>query len=291
MDPRFDERDPGAGAQPEPEPEPDQDPEPGLEPDAWAAPEAWAEPAAGSVPRAVAPDEPDVSDEPDEPEPAADPDGASELSQAETVMLDTEADPEAETEAEPERRGSIPHRMRMAFRNWRRSRPFWGALLVNLGGLEILYSEKAPLKVVVHLGPLGVAGYLLPLIMLLCGLLLWFNPAQRTFYSILSVLLSLGTWITSNLGGFVIGLLLGVVGGSLAFGWRPFTEDEVEEREAKRRRKKALRARRKVARSRRASGAGGTRTAHSGRAVRAARPRRTESAGGAEPEVGKPTQA
>ena len=116
---------------------------------------------------------------------------------------------------------SRPHRARIAFRQWRRTRPFWGGLLITLGGVEILFTEKAPLGVVLHVGPQGLAGYLLPAMMILCGLLLWFAPQQRTFYSVLSVLLSLGTWLTANLGGFLIGMLLGVVGGSLAFGWSP----------------------------------------------------------------------
>ena len=109
----------------------------------------------------------------------------------------------------------------LAFRRWRRSRPFWGGLLITLGGAEILFSEKAPLGVVLHIGLQGLAGYLLPAVMVLCGLLLWFSPAQRAFYGVLSVLLSLGTWLTSNLGGFIVGMLLGLVGGSLAFGWSP----------------------------------------------------------------------
>jgi hypothetical protein len=111
--------------------------------------------------------------------------------------------------------------VRAGFRRWRRTRPFWGGLLIAAAGGEILFTEKAPLGVVLHIGTQGVAGLLLPAMMILCGLLLWFAPAQRTFYSILSVLLALGTWITSNLGGFFIGFLLGIVGGSMAFGWSP----------------------------------------------------------------------
>ncbi|MDQ1040875.1 hypothetical protein QFZ75_007291 [Streptomyces sp. V3I8] len=111
-----------------------------------------------------------------------------------------------------------------AFRRWRAARPFWGGLLLTLGGAEILLTEKASLKVVMHIGVQGVAGYLLPLMMVICGLLVLFNPAQRLFYSILGVLVSLGTWLTSNLGGFLIGLLLGVVGSCLTFGWLPDQE-------------------------------------------------------------------
>ncbi|MEU8851757.1 DUF6114 domain-containing protein [Streptomyces sp. NPDC048564] len=113
---------------------------------------------------------------------------------------------------------------RSAFRRWRADRPFWGGMLLALGGAEILLTMKASMKVVLHVGMQGLAGYLLPALMLLLGLLVLFNPAQRLFYSITGVLVSLGSWPTSNLGGFIVGLLLGVAGSSLAFGWLPDQE-------------------------------------------------------------------
>ncbi|WP_225830576.1 DUF6114 domain-containing protein [Streptomyces sp. NK08204] len=124
---------------------------------------------------------------------------------------------------------------RQAFRGWRARRPFWGGLLLALGGGEILFTEKASMRVVMHIGMQGLAGYLLPGLMLLLGLLILFNPAQRLFYSITGVLLSLGTWITSNLGGFFLGLLLGVTGSCLAFGWLPDQEPRVSRRQRRRR--------------------------------------------------------
>lgn len=99
-----------------------------------------------------------------------------------------------------------------AFRRWRARRPFWGGLLLTLGGAEILLTEKVSLKVAMHIGMQGMTGYLLPVMMLLCGLLILFSPGQRLFYSIVGILCSLGSWLTSNLGGFFIGLLLGIVG-------------------------------------------------------------------------------
>jgi hypothetical protein len=114
-------------------------------------------------------------------------------------------------------------RARRGLAGWRRTRPFWGGLLALLGAVEILLSEQAPLPVVIHLGAQGLAGYLVPVVMLLCAVLLWFNPAQRIFYSILAVLAALASLITSNLGGFLLGMLLGLVGGSLAFAWVPGT--------------------------------------------------------------------
>ena len=105
------------------------------------------------------------------------------------------------------------------WRQWRHGRPFWGGVFVVAGAAVTLLSERAPLPLMVHIGVQGVAGYLVPVMLLVCGLLLWFHPAQRTFYSILAVLLALGSWITSNLGGFFGGMLLGLLGGSLGFAW------------------------------------------------------------------------
>ncbi len=107
----------------------------------------------------------------------------------------------------------------LRWRRWRHTRPFWGGLLVTLGGIEILASERAPLPLVIHIGLQGLAGYLTPAILVICGLLLLFHPVQRVFYSLLAIVLSLGSWITSNLGGFFVGLLLGLIGGCLAFAW------------------------------------------------------------------------
>jgi len=102
---------------------------------------------------------------------------------------------------------------------WRRSRPFWAGLLVTIAGVEILLTMLAPLPVIIHLGVQGLAGFLVPVILILCGQLLWWNPSQRLFYSIMVLIMSLASWVTSNLGGFVIGLVLGLLGGSAAFAW------------------------------------------------------------------------
>ncbi|MFC7274841.1 DUF6114 domain-containing protein [Paractinoplanes rhizophilus] len=112
-------------------------------------------------------------------------------------------------------------RPRSAFWRWRHARPFWGGLLVFLGGLEIFLTVRAPLPVVVHVGMQGFIGYLLPIVLGLLGVLLVFNPAQRLFYSLLAAVLALASWITSNLGGFVFGMLLALVGAALAFAWSP----------------------------------------------------------------------
>jgi Family of unknown function (DUF6114) len=128
-------------------------------------------------------------------------------------------EPEASDEYETVELGPI-RRGLLAWQRWRRTRPFWGGLLIILGGAEILLSEQAPLPIVIHVGAQGLAGYLVPIVLVVCGVLLWLSPTQQTFYSVLAVVLALGSWVTSNLGGFFVGLILGVIGGALAFAWQ-----------------------------------------------------------------------
>ena len=91
-----------------------------------------------------------------------------------------------------------------------------------------MLSEHGPLDVVIHVGMQGLAGYLVPVMLLLCGILLWFTPAQRPFYSLFAIVLSLGSWLTSNLGGFFLGMALGLVGGTLAFAWSTSSDEPIQ---------------------------------------------------------------
>ncbi|MFJ4205146.1 DUF6114 domain-containing protein [Streptomyces sviceus] len=126
--------------------------------------------------------------------------------------------------------GQQPVAQQDAFTRWVYGRPFFGGLWLTLGGAWILVTMKASVKVVLHVGMQGVAGYLLPTLMVLLGLLILFSPDQRLFYSITGVLISMGTWVTSNLGGFMVGLLLGVAGSILTFGWLPDQDPRVSRR-------------------------------------------------------------
>ncbi|GAA3726739.1 DUF6114 domain-containing protein [Salinactinospora qingdaonensis] len=109
----------------------------------------------------------------------------------------------------------------LAFRRWRGSRPFWGGLLSVLAGVDILLAPLAPLPLLVQQGIAGVSSYVVGLLLIAIGVLAWLQPAQRIFYGIVAILLALASFVTSNFGGFLIGMLLGLVGGSLIFGWLP----------------------------------------------------------------------
>ncbi|MFI7603507.1 DUF6114 domain-containing protein [Micromonospora sp. NPDC049366] len=110
------------------------------------------------------------------------------------------------------------------FRRWRRSRPFWGGLVIALAGVEMFASTRMTLNgLSFSSGATGLQALLIPSILVTCGLLLWFTPAQRLFYSVVAAVTSVYSLIGLNLGGFFLGLLLGVVGSALAFAWTPLT--------------------------------------------------------------------
>ncbi|MFC4072712.1 DUF6114 domain-containing protein [Actinoplanes subglobosus] len=108
------------------------------------------------------------------------------------------------------------------FRRWRRVRPFWGGLFLVLSGLEMFGSANMELdNIKIHIGPQGFYSYLLPVMMIAAGALTWFSPAQRLFYGVIGIITALYSFIGLNLGGWIAGMLLGIVGGALVVAWGP----------------------------------------------------------------------
>jgi hypothetical protein len=112
--------------------------------------------------------------------------------------------------------------------DWRRSRPFWGGLFLIAAGAELLLIPlpEHSLGLIMHIGTGGVLGILIGALLIACAFLLWFQPQHRVFYSIAAVLLAIAALVASNLGGFVVGTFLGVLGGSLGFAWTPAAAGE-----------------------------------------------------------------
>ncbi|WP_330333880.1 DUF6114 domain-containing protein [Streptomyces sp. NBC_00536] len=107
------------------------------------------------------------------------------------------------------------------FRRWRRSRPFWGGVFALLAGAEICALPLAPLKIMLQQGVAGIPSVLMGIVMIVMGLSAWFSPQHRTLAGILTTLIATAALVLSNLGGFLIGTLLGILGGGLMFAWQP----------------------------------------------------------------------
>ncbi|GJF35048.1 hypothetical protein KNE206_77480 [Kitasatospora sp. NE20-6] len=129
----------------------------------------------------------------------------------------------ATTQAWPENNGGI--NLRLRFRNWRRSRPFWGGLLAMIAGLPILYFPYAKLNLsgmtVTMATTAGAGSMIIGLLMIALGVTAWFQPLVRIFCGVATTLLALISIPVSNLGGFGVGLVTGLLAGGLLMAWAP----------------------------------------------------------------------
>ncbi|SEM00943.1 DUF6114 domain-containing protein [Streptacidiphilus jiangxiensis] len=124
-------------------------------------------------------------------------------------------DPEA-----PPAPGSV-RRARLAFRRWRRTRPFWGALWALWGGFVIMYFPLAPLGRILRVGIGGIYGMAAGALIMGLALLLLLMPNQRHVAGIVIVVAGTASFPLSNLGGFFVGMFCSILGGVMAFGWMP----------------------------------------------------------------------
>lgn len=125
-------------------------------------------------------------------------------------------------------------RARQAWHGWRLSRPFWGGLMVMVAGAEILVVRLSLLGLFPSARPqVAAAGLAVAIALLLCGLLLWFHPVQRSVYATVAVLLAILALLTAHLGGYLLGSLLGAIGGAVAFAWVPALPQELRSRHGK----------------------------------------------------------
>jgi hypothetical protein len=113
----------------------------------------------------------------------------------------------------------LPEFSREGIRGWSGQRPWLAALLTILGGLAIAAIPNSDFSVVVLPGLAGLSGLFLGTLIVACGLFLLFSPQIHGLIGLATVMLSLIAFITTNLGGLIIGMVLGIVGGSMGFAW------------------------------------------------------------------------
>ncbi len=108
------------------------------------------------------------------------------------------------------------------FTLWRNSRPFWGATLTVLAGLMILYIPIHLFAIAFTPGSYAILGILFGGLITLSGILAYFYPNLSKIFGIVTIFLSVLS-IMGALGGFLIGTLIGIVGGAMCIGWRAET--------------------------------------------------------------------
>ena len=107
------------------------------------------------------------------------------------------------------------------FRRFRRTRPFWAGVLILAAGIELAILPLGPTDALIRAGVSAAAGLACALLLLLMGIVIIALPSQRIVAGLIAVAAALASFVLSNLGGFVVGMMLGVLGGSMAVGWVP----------------------------------------------------------------------
>lgn len=135
--------------------------------------------------------------------------------------IEVEAVPAAEPEPVPQR--GLRHLLgtaRAGFRTWRRTRPFWAGVWTVLGGAIIAYVPGTAIQFVFSTTSIAI-GVTVGVVIGVCGLCLWFQPQLRFLLGVVILVLSLVSFVTSDFGGFFVGMLLSIIGGALATAWVP----------------------------------------------------------------------
>lgn len=107
------------------------------------------------------------------------------------------------------------------WRAWRRTRPFWGGLWTIVAGAEIIRMMSFSLGIALTGGWSYSAGYVMGGGLILFGLVAWFAPFYKGLAGITAFLVALGAFLTANLGGYLLGSVLAVIGSSMIWSWGP----------------------------------------------------------------------
>jgi hypothetical protein len=91
-----------------------------------------------------------------------------------------------------------------------------------LAGVELFFSGQLDIgNIHVQLGIEGFQATIIPVLLVVLGVLAVLMPVHRIFYGVISLAVAVYSLIGVNLGGFLIGTLLGAVGGVLIVAWMP----------------------------------------------------------------------
>ncbi|MBR7834495.1 hypothetical protein KDL01_14565 [Actinospica durhamensis] len=130
-------------------------------------------------------------------------------------------------------------RYRRPFRRWRRGRPFIAGICVLLAAVEIPLVTQSAVGKLLSMGIPGVSTLFISVFLAIFAVTIWFFPAYRVFSGIAAIMVALLSLVATNLGGFLLGFLLAMFGGSFAVAWAPRTDYTADTRRQRRRARRA----------------------------------------------------
>jgi hypothetical protein len=102
--------------------------------------------------------------------------------------------------------------------SWRRKRPFGSALSLMLSGLLILWVPISMAPIALMPGSFSILGIVFGGMVLLLGSVALFLPKYSQLVGVLGIFFAVLS-LLGALGGFLIGTILGIVGGAGCFAW------------------------------------------------------------------------
>ncbi|UZI28662.1 DUF6114 domain-containing protein [Streptomyces sp. CA-278952] len=135
----------------------------------------------------------------------------------------------------PESTGQNEHYIRVVrrrFRAWRGHRPFWAGLFTMAGGIPIAYFPYASMTLgnmtLAMSTTAGAGSLIIGVLLITLGLTMWYHSIVRVFAGVAAILLALISIPVANIGGFVIGFALALVGGAMSISWAPGKPEDAE---------------------------------------------------------------
>lgn len=90
-----------------------------------------------------------------------------------------------------------------------------------VGGFIIAYVPATAFKFLLIANASLIIGIVVGAVIGFFGLMLWFARPLRIVLGVLILMLSLASFLTSDFGGLLLGMIMALVGGSLALAWVP----------------------------------------------------------------------
>ncbi|HET7580036.1 MAG TPA: DUF6114 domain-containing protein [Bacillales bacterium] len=105
------------------------------------------------------------------------------------------------------------------FKQWRKRRPFLGAVLTVLTGLLILWIPLHLYAIDFVPGNFAFIGVLFGGLITIIGVMAFIYPPFSTVFGVFTIFLSVLS-VMGALGGFLVGTILGIIAGALCIGWK-----------------------------------------------------------------------